>query len=103
MPLEPVVQVHHVSSAQRTIFKFQFQIYDTIPIEMPAGARILSCQMQFGIPSIWAIVDPNAADRTRIIYLRGTGDALGSAEVCPFIGTIQQGPLVWHLFDGGEQ
>ena len=96
-------QVHHALSAQRTIFKFQFPIGDVIPIEMPTGAWILSAQMQYGVPSLWAVVDPNAPRIRRIIYLRGTGHPLGRAAVCPFIGTIQEGPLVWHLFDGGEQ
>lgn len=65
------------------------------------GARILSAQLQDGQPQLWMLVD-DAADRVeRRIRIVGTGWRL-SSDPGKHIDTIQDGSLVWHIFDAGE-
>lgn len=90
----------------KTIWKFPLHIVDTVEIQMPRGAEILSVATQFGTPCIWATVDPAAPVVTRRLYVRGTGHALRAADGAGvrFVGTffMHNGGLVFHLFDAGE-
>ena len=45
-------------------------------IQMPAGAQIVSAQMQGSSPCIWALVDPDRILKPRIVELVGTGHAM---------------------------
>lgn len=70
-------------------------------IEMPAGAKLLDVQMQFGDCQLWALVDeqqPFTEPRTVILY--DTGEPL-PAEPGRYIATIQMhgGALVSHAFE----
>jgi len=57
----------------RKIFKYQIPIQDEFELELPVGARILSFQIQYEEPVIWAIVDPDAEKEKRYFNLYGTG------------------------------
>jgi hypothetical protein len=83
----------------KTIWKFAFKITDQVNFHMPAGAEILTVQMQIGEPCLWALVDPEAERETRTIFIRGTGhpaDRLGR-----YISTFQVdgGALIFHAFE----
>ncbi len=70
-------------------------------IKIPRGARILDVQLQNDRPCLWALVTPAAELVARAIHICGTGsDLLGGTE--NYLATFQQGPFVWHVFDGGE-
>lgn len=84
-----------------TIWKFPLRIADKVLIEMPAGAKLLTVQMQNGSPFIWASLDEKEPLGLRRVYVRGTGHELYPAEPHRYVGTFQQGPFVWHVFDGG--
>lgn len=84
----------------KTIWKYEIPIQDRFYLQMPEGARVLSVQVQRGIPSLWATVDSSARNTIHDFELRGTGHALG--EVGDYLCTFQMhdGSLVWHLFNG---
>ncbi len=81
------------------IFKYQFEVTDSMTVLMPEGAKILSVQVQRGVPCIWAEVDPTAPIVERNFEIRGTGHNVG--QVGSFIATFQleNGSLVFHIFD----
>lgn len=85
-----------------SIWKFPLTIADMQLVQMPVGARILTCQMQFNIPCLWAVVDPSADKQQVEIHIVGTGHPLASefAKTLQYIATFQQGNgmLVWHVF-----
>jgi len=83
-----------------TIHKYQFEIADTVHIQMPEKARVLIIDMQFNIPTLWALVNTEWAKETRKFYVAGTGNHL--TEVWLFkshIATIQINGFVWHIFE----
>ena len=86
-----------------TIWKYPIEVTDDQAVDMPAGAQVLSVQVQGGAPCVWATVDPDAPVRPRRLRTFGTGhpDCDFSGV---FVGTYQLrgGSLVFHLFDCGE-
>lgn len=89
----------------RTIWKLPLPVADEITLQMPQGAEILCLQMQHDKPTIWVRCDddPAFANRVqRVLQWRGTGhNADGTGA---YVGTVQldDGALVFHLFDKGE-
>lgn len=80
-----------------TIFKYAIGITEEISIPMPVGAEILCVQEQRGFPCIWARINERAAMAPRAFQWRGTGHpADGTGR---YVGTIQLGALVFHLFE----
>jgi hypothetical protein len=69
-------------------------------IRMPYGAYLLDVQLQGGNPVLWARVDPAHERTTRFIYVCGTGHAAPQGQ---HVATWQEGSLVWHAFDCGEE
>ena len=68
-------------------------------VDMPIGSSILAVQDQRGIPTLWALVDPHAAateERRFVIMPTGRVFQINGKR---HIGTYQQGPFVWHLFE----
>lgn len=88
----------------KTIYKYSIPIETFFSLNLPSGAKILSFQTQMGVPVIWAIVDPENKMEVRHFYIRGTGhpDHSGEMDDDIYIGTIQTGGLVWHLFEQRE-
>ena len=85
----------------RAIWKFPIHATPAVAIKMPAGAEILSVQVQNGEPCVWAIVDPEALSETRMFRVIGTGWEVESFDGLKFTGTfqLQGGSLVFHLFE----
>ena len=81
-----------------TIWEFPLEFAPRQAITMPKGAKLLTVQTQQDTICIWAIVSPAAPQETRVFIIVGTGDDLddGTGE---YLGTVQQGPYVWHLFE----
>lgn len=84
----------------RTIWKFPVEMTDQFEILMPAGADVLTVQVQHGQPVLWAIVDPDARKIKTGFVLHGTGHPL-SDKAGRYIGSFQLtgGALVFHLFE----
>lgn len=65
--------------------------------KMPKDAEVAYFDFQDAAPCIWAIVDPMREKETRRFQIFGTGHDL--PEHACYVGTAQQGPFVWHLFE----
>lgn len=85
----------------KTIWKFQFDIVSPLCISMPQGAEILSVQDQGGTACLWAIVNPESELEQRYFEIFGTGQFMRGDMGAErrFIGTFQQPPYVWHVFE----
>jgi hypothetical protein len=83
------------------IWKFQLDRVDSQQISMPKEAQVLSVAMQHGNICIWATVSPDAPNEDRVFEIRGTGNPLPADfyEDRIFIGTVFDGPYVWHVFE----
>jgi hypothetical protein len=83
-----------------SIFKYPIPIQDTITLDMPAGAEVLTVQVQRGKPCIWAKVDTSRPMEDRVFYLRGTGQMFNGKEG-RHVGSFQMDGeyLVFHLFE----
>ena len=68
-------------------------------MSMPSRAKILTVQLQYDRPFIWALVNTDNNSLDRIISIYGTGHDISGLEG-NYIGTFQQGAgtLVWHGF-----
>jgi hypothetical protein len=83
-----------------TIWKYQIDVDDTVTIDMPQGATVLHIAPSSATGLLlWATVNPDAPTETRTFHVRGTGHPLGN--VGSHLGTVQAGPFVWHVFEGG--
>lgn len=81
------------------VYKYPLDLKEYNDIEMPWGAKILSFQVQEGIPCIWALVDATHTKVNRRFRVAGTGHNIDD-NIKEFIGTIQMpNGLVWHLFE----
>lgn len=70
---------------------------------MPKGTTILCVQMQTTVPTIWALVDTEQMETERRRFrIYGTGREIPS-ESGIYIGTVQNGPFVWHIFEEKEE
>ena len=81
------------------IWKFPLEVNDAVLVEMPFGAKVLTVQVQNGIPCLWALVEPrNTPDGSTKFRIVGTGHYFdGKGE---YIDTFQlmDGALVFHVF-----
>lgn len=77
------------------------RVTDRPEMAFPAGARVLTIQVQRGVPTIWALVDPNAeTPETRRFAIVGTGQSLrNDVDSDRYVGTWQQDGYVFHLFE----
>jgi len=85
-----------------TIWKWELKTTDEQTILMPLGARLLTVQVQNGVPCIWALVNPTANQIERRFGVYGTGNPVPD-EVGEYVATYQlaDGRLVFHVFDRG--
>ena len=82
----------------KTIYKYPLAIADSQAIKVPGEAKILCVQLQMDTLTLWAQVDPNNIPSTRTIEVFGTGHPMDDG--CrSYIGTVQEGSLVWHVFE----
>lgn len=81
------------------IFKYPLEIMDN-EIAMPTDSKILSVGKQNGRLFLWAMVNEQSTTGIRKITVVGTGWELNSSMARrPFLGTVQVGEYVWHVFD----
>ena len=81
---------------------------DSVSIEMPRGAKVLSCTPvvdDFDEVFLWAEVDPSQPMESHRIEVYGTGHPISTRG--RFVGTVQindhHGPFVFHLFEAEDQ
>jgi hypothetical protein len=90
-------------SADRRVWKFgPLQVNRTERLTMPKGAQLLGAA--YVAPEglmIWSLVDAEAEECDRNIHIYPTGSPVheGAVYLCSWMA----GPMVWHVFDLGEQ
>lgn len=83
-----------------TIWKYRLKWVERQGLDLPAGAQVLSVQMQDLKPVLWALVDPHQpVNRPHTISAVFTGELI-VVDPGRYISTVQQGysDLVWHFF-----
>ena len=83
------------------IWKLTLAVQDVQRLELPAGAGILTVQIQGGEPQLWALCDENAITKEpRHIAIYGTGNPMPD-EAGDYIATFQMlgGAAVFHAFE----
>lgn len=82
-----------------TIYKWTLTPGST-DLHMPAGARVLTVQMQGDQPQLWALVEPEQPKEWRTFEIYGTGNPM-PANPGEYVATFQMdgGSLVWHVFE----
>ena len=88
-----------------TIWKWTVVPTDEQKILVPRGAKFLCCQLQFNMPTLWALVDPATEKVNRTVYTIGTGNYCELPTNAQYLGTyqIQDGRLVFHVFIGEDE
>lgn len=68
---------------------------------MPAGAQILTIQMQGNTITLWAQVNEAVAQEPRHVEIFGTGWAIGPMpENLKYLSTVQDASgFVWHIYE----
>lgn len=86
-----------------TVWKFTLGPRQTLSsdayVEMPGGAKILTCQMQGDTIVLYAKVDPDTPPEIRMFQVIGTGQEIPEELDHEYVGTVQYGPLVFHVFE----
>lgn len=82
-----------------TIWKFPIKITDLQLVPMSKSAQIISAQIQGDVLCLWAIVDTNEVKDQRVIEIYGTGHPMRDQTQRRHIVTVQDGQLVWHVFE----
>lgn len=67
-------------------------------VQMPRRARVLNVAMQDGQPRMWALVDSSEPLVDYHFRVVGTGMRQPGLFDAKYIGTWQDGAMVWHLF-----
>ena len=81
-----------------TIWKFPLELTNKQEVQMPVGANVISVDNQHGQICMWALVNDEAEKETRTFEVVGTGHYMRDIDR-DFVGTVQQGPFVWHVFE----
>lgn len=91
-----------------TVYKYPINPSDEkIELKIPGGGNILSAGLDpVNRLCVWALVDPDEEDCTTNIYCVGTGWPIDwimeEEDALNFVGSVKDGPYMWHVFVGGE-
>ena len=84
----------------QVVYKYLANIGDTTILMLPKGAKILTVQKQDPYTCFWVL---HTAEGTLIehrnILRVGTGYTFDDTKQYEYIGTVKDGPLVWHYFE----
>lgn len=83
----------------KQIWKYTLESMHITSFDMPCGAEIKQVQMQQKRCTMWALVDPAAPRERRKFYVVGTGHDIHDAYNAEWLGTVQDGPFVWHVLE----
>ena len=82
-----------------TIWKYPFEITGPFELMLPTEARVLSVGVQDERPCMWVLVEAENLLEERRFVIVGTGHPAPKPTTSEHIGTFQQSPFVWHLFE----
>ena len=88
----------------KTIWKHTLSIAGIQDFHIPAESQILKIDVQNNKPCIWYLCNPENPMRIREISMFGTGHQINDNFTGQYLDTIQleEGALVFHIFDNGE-
>ena len=85
------------------VYKYSVPVEDYFGLDLPQGSKILTVQVQYGEPQIWALVNAQTqVVETRQFRVAGTGHPIEESEdELTYIGTFQLsgGGFIGHLFE----
>jgi hypothetical protein len=81
----------------KRIWKFPLKITDRQTITVPMFHKILTVQMQNGVPTVWVLVDPETEEIQVEFTIVGTGNPT-DVSACDYVGSVQERGFVWHVF-----
>lgn len=87
--------------AQRRIYKYPFELPGSgiAVVRLRVGAKVLSVGTQRpGWITLWVEVDPEAVEQNRTFFVVGTGHHIPE-RAGRFLGTVFDGPFVWHVYE----
>lgn len=84
--------------SQKVIWKYEIHGRSEEQLQLPVNARLLSVIEQRGRLVLYAEVDPASATESMTIEVIGTGWQFDSDIPRHYIGTVKEGPFVWHVF-----
>lgn len=86
----------------KRIYKYPLNFPNTT-LEVPRGSRVLTVQVQRGVPCVWIECDPDAELTRLSLQVFGTGHAV--PDGLRYVSTIQEadGALVWHFYQEKEE
>lgn len=85
----------------KAVFKYTFRV-ETLELDLPKGAQVLSVHEQHGQACMWVLVDPTQTHmKRRTFKLVATGEPIPDADNLKFIGTVMlmEGSIVLHAFE----
>lgn len=85
-----------------TVYKYPLLKGSQVCVGLPKGAKILTVQVQNGVPHIWALVNPENPLVERFFRLAGTGCSIEEhKDDLHYVGTFQlfKGRKIYHLFE----
>lgn len=84
----------------QVIYKYLANIGDITTLMLPKEAKILNVQKQGQHICFWALHSSEATliESKRILRV-GTGHPFDDTKEYQYIGTVQDGSLVWHYFE----
>jgi len=87
---------------KNVIYKYEERVgSDTTILQLPIGAKILTTQVQNNIIYFWIQINPSEVEiEQRVIRKIATGQKFDSTKTEHiYVGSVQQGPYVWHYFE----
>lgn len=84
----------------KIIYKYPIVITQDQTVLVPRGAKFLSVMDQNGALCLWFEVETVNPVEARAIEVHGTGNPIN--DTCGkriHIGSVIQGPCVWHVFE----
>lgn len=84
----------------KTIWKYEVGLGQTT-ITIPVGSIIVSAGLDpaTGGLAVWAEVESDSPTETLEITVAGTGKKRPRGS---FVGSVMQGPFMWHIYEGVE-
>lgn len=83
----------------RTIYKYPIKVTDVQEVKMPFGAKIICAQLQNEVVTLWAECETFNSNTSRTIEIFGTGHQIDGQYSRTYVGTVQQGGFVWHVYE----
>jgi hypothetical protein len=87
----------------RAVWKFPIETTYEQVVQMPPDVKLLTVQVQYGKPCLWAEVEEHDHKVNRLIYIHGTGHPFTHDGI--YVGSyhLADGALVFHVYDAGQE